>query len=66
MPASNDPDVWLARLALDIGDSPERQRIHAAGVELLAALRALPAGGYRDKAECMLGDTLVLAFVAGR
>lgn len=66
MPPSSDPDVWLATLARDMGDSPANRDIHAAGSALLAALRALPPGGYRDKAECMLGDCLALAFVAAR
>lgn len=61
----NDPGYWLKQLG-NAAVTPEAQRLHTAAVEFHAALQALPQGGYRDRAECSLGDTLVLAYVAAR
>lgn len=62
----NDPDEWLANIANAMGSNAAQQEVHAKGLAFLIALRALPAGGYREKAECMLGDALVMAFAAAR
>lgn len=63
---SNSADEWVKRLAADAEGSPKHQRLHAAAVEFLGALRAFPPSGYRDKAECAFGDAIVLTFVAAR
>lgn len=58
-------DDWLTTLGQDGASEPQR-RIAAAARDFAAALRALPAGEYRSRAECKFTDAVTFAYVAAR